>query len=131
MTAYSPPEILIVTDSSGSTPKLKQRLESHGCSVKLAGPGFSSLSTAGQKYPDLIVLLVEHSAAESLDIYRKLETEPNLADTPLALLTTPDCAKDISSRVDMRPMFSLPKDASATQLLQIIQETRYLMDRYL
>lgn len=109
--------ILLVEDSAPQALKLKLGLENHGCRVDWANTGLAGLNLAQQKSFDLIVLDIELPDINGFEICRRLKADPELAQTPVVMLTTLDQAEHALDGLEAGAIDYIPKDAFAEAVL--------------
>ena len=133
--AEYPPSVLVLSNRNQKALRLKQWLEEKGCRAYEVGTNAENLENLDQLYFELVVLDVEPDSGSATTgrglktIYQKLETEPELLDLPLVMLTN-DTRGPATNRAQ-RPVYCLTKHQGAReQLLQIIEQTHYLARRY-
>lgn len=135
-TAYQP-SILMVGDSDLSALKFRRWLESNGCRVCQAVPCSAGQATAEQSCFDLVVFNLEGTAGDEVEVCQKLTTDPELAHLPVVVLVPPGCPLKAVAGLKMDHVYCLARIhpgegtiCAETLLLQIIQCTRYMIDRY-
>ncbi|GIK37539.1 MAG: hypothetical protein BroJett011_13720 [Chloroflexota bacterium] len=132
-----PSSILMVGGSGIPALKLKRWLECNGCRVCQADPCSAGPTAAQQSYFDLVVFNLEGAAGDEVEVCQKLTTDPELAHLPVVVLVPPGCPLKAVGGLKRENVFCLARiDAGGgticaeTLLLQIIQCTRYMIDRY-
>jgi len=132
-----PPSILMVGDNNLPTLKLKRWLEHNGCRVCQADPRSTGSATSPQPYFDFVVLNLEGTAGDEVEVCRKLAADPELAHLPVVVLTPPGCPLKAIPGLKMDQIYCLARTrpgggtiCAETMLLQLIQQTHYLIDRY-
>ena len=128
-----PPSILIVDDKTAQALKLKQTLEDKGYQVHLTEAGAQSLGATLERYFELIVLNFEQLDPDRCDTWRKINATPELAQTPLVILTShASTPKTINRFESAGPVYYLFNDQGAAEKLpQIVEQTHYMKDRYM
>lgn len=128
-----PPSVLIVQGCARHAKKLKEKLEAQGCTVYQTDISPDGLAQARQKYFELIVFDVNRLDVDGLATCKLLRTDPELASVPLVILTPYDPARQAISKLQAdTPVCCLARDASAEgALLQIIEQTHYMTNRYM
>ena len=127
-----PPSLLIIGENTAQNRQFKRRLEDNGCQVCLTDISSESRVANFKKYFDLIVLDLQHRWADCIEICKKLEDNAELLNIPMVILTTPQYADTSLNRSKIRPFYSLTVDDSVEmRLLRILEQIRYMTDRYL
>jgi hypothetical protein len=107
---------------------LKRQLEQHQCRVTRIRPGPENLNLVRWKYFDLIVCRL--SPVRLAELWPNLQTDPQLARTPLVVLTSCALTLPVSERV--APVYYLANDDQAPgRLVRIIDQVHYLSSRYM
>lgn len=128
-----PPSILIVADKAAQALKLKQTLEAKGYQVHLTEAGAQGLGATLERYFELIVLNFEQLDPDRCDAWRKINAAPELARTPLVILTSRASSPTAINRFESAgPVYYLFNDQGAAEKLpQIVEQTHYMKDRYM
>ena len=136
---HYPPSILMVADISTHLMGLMQRFENKNCQVYWLDPTLDSFFEAGQcpRCFDLIVLDLTGTDKECLAVYKKLGAYPELAGTPVIILTAEGEAHATLDGADKSLnyyLFETPQpiseDKIEAELWQVIEQIRYLAARY-
>lgn len=88
-------DILIAEDSPTQAQRLQGLLERQGYSVRHAGDGRQALDAARQQKPTLIVSDVIMPVMDGYELCRSVKADPDLADTPVILVTTLSDPQDV------------------------------------
>lgn len=130
-----PPSVLMIGNSS-STLSLKQRLENNGCRVCQLDFGFGNLDIAHRPYFDVILFSPGQLDEDKLETYQQLKADPELAHTPLIVLTSGRCLADTPNGLKSGKVYCLScldtgSDARVeVQVLQLIEYIHYMTCRY-
>lgn len=125
-----PPSILILGDNALRAMKLKYFLKNNDCRVTRIDAGSGDLAAYKQEYFDVIILNIDHPQINGFQIRRKLETMPELANLPVVVLAACHSRAAISG-LETGPIYYLsPETLTEAKLLRVIEQIRYMTDRY-
>jgi response regulator RpfG family c-di-GMP phosphodiesterase len=125
-----PPSILMI-ENSGSPSKLKQKLEKNKYQVT-----WTNLCDDGRKLArwvdfDLILFNLSDCDTHFVEMCHRLLEDPQLTKTPVVLISPCPQLDLIRNTLRTAPVYYLPSDTmAATKLLRIVDQTRYIIDRY-
>ena len=117
MTSTTPPSILLVEDSPSQAMRFKTLLENENCQVQWVERGLDGVETARQNEFDLIILDIELPDITGFEVCRRLKEMPEVADTPVIMLTTRDRAEDALIGLEQGAVDYIPKDPFAEMVL--------------
>ena len=80
-------KILIVDDEAHVVSYLEMLLQDGGYDTVTAGDGVAGLEMVRQEKPDLVTLDISMPKASGTRFYRDLKTDPDLASTPVVIVT--------------------------------------------
>ncbi|MDX1520088.1 MAG: hypothetical protein R3264_00495 [Anaerolineae bacterium] len=130
-----PPSILLITSNPAHGSKLKHRLEKKGYRVYQSDISSDGLAVAHQNYFELIVFDGKTPDLAGNEAFNRLFNDPEIAEAPKVMLTTDKLDKaPVPSRSEIKgPIYWLSGEDSLVEakLGQIIEETHYLVNRYL
>lgn len=115
--------LLVIEDSPTQLLTIKSLLESEGYSVLSASNGATGLALAYKESPDLIISDVVMSGINGYQLCRLVKNDPELANTPVILLTKLEGSLDrfwgLKSGADRH----IPKEPGFHSLMTAVRET--------
>jgi CheY-like chemotaxis protein len=120
---------LIVEDSPAQAMTLRRLLEEEGLEVLWASNGQVGLTMAKENLPDVVVLDIEMPEMNGFETLQHLKEDPQLAQTPVILLTVHTEPISLIQGVDLGAIDFIPKDAfSGSVLLGTLRQLGILDD---
>lgn len=123
-------KILIVDDDPDFTGATAVTLESAGYTVTTINDGEAGLDLARKIRPDLIILDIMMSyVLEGLSVGAKLRADPNLAETPILMLSAivrTEHVGDFPTDEPLPAQFYMTKPVPAAKLIETV---RWMLDR--
>jgi DNA-binding response OmpR family regulator len=123
-------KILIVDDDPDFTGATAVTLESAGYTVTTTNDGEAGLDLARKIRPDLIILDIMMSyVLEGLSVGAKLRADPNLAETPILMLSAivrTEHVGDFPTDEPLPAQFYMTKPVPAAKLIETV---RWMLDR--
>jgi len=92
--------VLVIDDDENIRDIVKLRLEVSGHTVHSAGDGEAGLTRARELKPDLVLLDIMMPRLNGIDVCRQLRADPELAGTPIVLLTAKGQEHDVDRGFD-------------------------------
>ncbi len=102
-------EILIVEDSRTQAELLRNLLEARGWPVVVAGDGHQALAAARKRRPTLIISDIDMPEMDGYELCHAVKQDPQLADTPVILLTSLSDPADVLRGLEARAEYYLTK----------------------
>jgi len=93
-------EILLVEDSPTQAARLRHLMERHGYRTRVAVNGMKALEALRERKPALVLSDVVMPEMDGYTLCRAIKSDPNLADTPVILVTSLIDPKDIVSGLE-------------------------------
>jgi two-component system, OmpR family, response regulator MprA len=88
------PRVLVVDDEQDLTWAVQRSLSNEGYDVATAADGVEALAAINRCRPDLIILDIILPRLDGLQVCRRVRQNPDLADTPVILLTARNAIED-------------------------------------
>ncbi len=114
--------ILVADDEAVLRALIRATLSSAGYDVLEAADGDEALELARSARPDLIVLDVMMPRRSGLDVLREVRADPELAATPVVMLTTRTRAADRNAGAEADADRFLTKPFSPRELSETVAE---------
>ena len=115
------PLILIVDDEEDILALLDYNLQDSGYRTRLATTGKEALAASEEETPDLIILDVMMPVMDGLEACRIMRAKPELADTPIVMLTARSGEDDHVRGLDVGADIYLSKPLSVPVILSQIK----------
>jgi CheY-like chemotaxis protein len=115
-------KILTVDDSKMVRMIVTRAFAPYGCEIFEAGTGMDGLVAATSYLPDLIFLDITMSDMNGLDLLEKLREIPQLAETPVVMLTAESGAKTLERADKLKVAGYIAKPFKAEQLLALASQ---------
>ena len=114
--------ILVADDEAVLRALVRATLSSAGYDVLEAADGDEALELARSARPDLIVLDLMMPGKSGLDVLRELRADPELAATPVVMLTARTRAADREAAAEAGADRFLAKPFSPRELVRIVAD---------
>jgi CheY-like chemotaxis protein len=114
--------VLICDDEDVLRALARAALEGEDYLIVEARDGEESLEVARSEHPDLILLDMMMPGRSGLDVLSELRQEPELADTPVVMLTARTQVGDRDAAADAGADRYLPKPFSPLELAAVVGE---------
>jgi two-component system alkaline phosphatase synthesis response regulator PhoP len=115
------PLILIVDDEEDILTLLEYNLQESGFRTQIAATGREAISLAEQDTPDLVILDVMMPVMDGIEACRLLRAKPEMADTPIVMLTARSGEEDHVRGLDVGADIYLSKPLSIPVILSQIK----------
>jgi CheY-like chemotaxis protein len=115
-------KVLVCDDEDVLRVLLRVTLESHGHSVVEARDGEESLQRARCERPDVIILDMMMPGPSGLDVVAELRCDPDLATTPVVMLSARTQADDREAAARAGADRFLAKPFSPLELVRVVDE---------
>ena len=122
-------DILLIEDNSEAREVLALLLENHGYAVRCAENGLRGLEEARRKRPDLVITDIEMPDLSGLDVLRQFRKLPELADTPVIVVSGHHGVNDRIAGFDLGADDYLPKPVHVDELLARVRRQLLRSDR--
>lgn len=94
------PLVLIVDDDESIRQLLALGLEMEGFRTTTAQDGFTGLRSAAKERPDVVILDMMMPGRDGFTVLEGIRSRPELADTPVVMLTARSGAQDFKAATD-------------------------------
>lgn len=114
------PKILIVDDEADLVAILEDRFEALGFEVLTARNGAEALERAAER-PDIVVLDLMMPELNGFQVCRRIKDDPELASTPVIMLTAKDTEADRFWGAEVGADLYLAKPADPAAVVQHVE----------
>jgi DNA-binding response OmpR family regulator len=116
------PNILIVEDEPGTVEMYRIVFEVEGYRVRVAYTISSAINALAEEKPDLVLLDVVMRESSGLDLCIHIREDPELADTPVIIVSNLGSEDHIKAGMDAGADDYLSKPVSQTELLEAVRK---------
>ena len=113
--------VLVVDDQPHIVRLIQVNLEKEGFQVSTAGDGVEGLAKAHQLKPDLMILDVIMPRKDGFEVLREIKADPQLAETPVIMLTVKSHNADIVEGLKEGAELYLPKPFHPKELVSLVK----------
>lgn len=117
------PKILICDDEDVLRALVRASLQGGDYDVVEASDGNEAVEIATAERPDLVLLDMMMPGCSGVEVLRQLRADPDLAETPVIMLTARTQENDRAAANEAGATVFLPKPFSPAELARLVDET--------
>ena len=113
--------VLVVDDQPHIVRLIQVNLEKEGFRVATAVDGVEGMDRVRQLHPDLVILDVIMPRKDGFEVLREIKSDPELAETPVIMLTVKTHNSDIVEGLREGAELYLPKPFHPKELVSLVK----------